>query len=215
MDTAAILEAAGAAVNASLAAESAAANASITADAIFDSEPGPQASASTGGDVAAEVNRGSEWFSLLHTSVGISFGAVAAFLIMLFIVWACFQSRLCGLFNCCLLCQPSARRAPAPAQPAWPPGVLPRHYVPGLQDHPSSATPVSSIYGYTFGASTDPTWPPSRASHAIEMDPPTRSDRSRHRSTSSVSRVFLNARRDAARYVSRFSEAPNDHGRIE
>ncbi len=97
----------------------------------------PYAAAATG-DMAADVNKGTEWFSLHHTSVGISFGAVAAFLISLFIVWSCYKSNMCGIFNCC--------PGPTPPPPAhrphrvWPP---PNPPPPGTLRYPRPTQPWS------------------------------------------------------------------------
>lgn len=177
------------------------------------------------GNAATEVNQGSEWFSLHSTSVGISFGSVATFLLLLLLIWSCFKSRMCGIFNCCLWCQPSPRPASTShAAGPPPPSAFPTGagaavvYDPYAHFHPGSAS--SSIYGTTFGPAHAIAPAPTHLARGIGMDsaslPLSRSlaldppSRPRERSPSSVSRVFFNARRDAARYCSRFSDLTED-----
>ncbi len=167
--------------------------------------------------MAAEVNEGTEWFSLHHTSVGISFGAVAAFLIALFIVWACYKSNMCGIFNCCLLCKPNPRRAdaaparwsstvahPAGVQPWIAPAPPPSYAAAVGPDHPySSIGSVSTAYGLTIGAPV----PALPAPRAPRRSRPSRSSApSRDSSPSNVSRIFMDARRHAANYSGRFTD---------
>ena len=164
--------------------------------------------ATTTGDLAADVYEGTKWFSLHHTSVGISFGAVAAFLIALFVVWSCYKSNMCGVFNCCLLCKPSAHTTAVPSPPAWPGGTPaggwnaappPPYAAVVAPDHPYSFIgSASTAYGLTI-----PALPAHRAPRR-----PSRSQRTptRDDSPSAVSRIFLDARRNAASYSSRFTD---------
>ena len=197
------------------------------------------------GDVAADVNEGSEWsfFSLHHTSVGISFGAVAFFLLALAVAYGCFHTQCCGIFACCNICpqrggQTQQQQAPAiqqqPATAVQPPQVLPMlpppyvqkaiEYDPYTSIGPSTAT---SVYGISFGGEeyanvrslSAPPLPPARAP-GQEPRPPRRlaighgdgGRRPRDRSPTNVSRVFLMARANAARYAppSRFSEVTDE-----
>lgn len=168
------------------------------------------AAQSSSGDTAAEINEGSEWFSVHSTSVGISFGAIASFLVCLAIVWACYKSALCGLFNICLWCKPrpqaptTAYHGPHSAVP-FPPAQSPAFaYDPYASIGPGSAASASTIYGMPFGARAALPAPHHPAPVHMVV-PPTNRNR-RDRSPSTISRVFFDARRDAARYVNRFSE---------
>lgn len=176
-------------------------------DGFSDGSDGPRAAASIDGDAAADVNEGMEnsFFSLHQASVGISFGAVAAFLIALFVTWACFKSNCCGIFNCCMVCKPRSNSTahPAPGGPApvaW--GPPPPAYNPYSTIGPSSA---SSIYGTDFGQT-----PPTASGRITRGTRPALLHHTRERSPSGVSRIFLAAKKDAVRYsnTDRFHEIP-------
>lgn len=228
----------------------------------------PRAAASVDGDVAADVNDGSEWsfFSLHHTSVGISFGAVAFFLVALFTVYACFKTYCCGMFNCCTLCKPrtgglsygqrpgidkASRKQAEKREQARTFGqqaMLPIGYDPYeevVRGTPPSV--ASSAYGVTFGVPPPLPYRRPPVDQAIDFSPPAveyhsppsrpriagpytgsnepevvfhAGGRHRDRSPSGVSRIFLSAKADAARYArssghrnstlqSRFEELPN------
>lgn len=222
-------------------------------DSLFGSDESlPNAEASVDGDIAADVNEGSEWsfFSLHHTSVGISFGAVAFFLLALAVAYGCFHTQCCGIFACCNICPqrrsqaqhgavqqqaaPAIQQQPAAAihQPQvmsmLPPPYVPKaiEYDPYTSVGPSSA---ASVYGVSFGGDDyanargiyAPPLPPART---LDQEPrqPRRlaighghgdgGRRPRERSPSNVSRVFLLARANAARYAppGRFSDVTHE-----
>ncbi len=171
----------------------------------------PHAAAATG-DMAADVNEGTEWFSLHHTSVRISFEAVTAFLIALFVIWSCYKSNMCGIFNCCLLCKPRANAAAVPSPPAWPGGPPaggwnaappPPYAAMVAPDHPYSSIGSSST---AYGLTVTPAVPALPAPRAPRR--PSRSQRTpiRDDSPSAVRRIFLDARRNAASYSGRFTD---------
>lgn len=217
------------------------------------------ASASTD-DSAIDSSTGDNWsfLQLHHTSVGISFGAVALFLVLLFLIWGCFQSRCCGIFNVCALCQP--KEEPKTFQPPAAPEVAHAHsgppiahsvpalphpyaakgltYNPYEELGPSSLSHASSAYGLHFGPPPPPallhrdmraltfegeqahrspapgtgrgSWPRKPSGPGKQQS----QSRGRDRSPSSVSRIFMSARDQAARYYNdRYSDSYS--GRFE
>ena len=234
------------------AAHEAAAAAHEVHDSLFGSDGTlPHAEASIDGDVATDINEGSEWsfFSLHHTSVGISFGAVAFFLLALAVAYGCFHTQCCGIFACCNICpqrraqarhsavqQQAApihhQQAPAIHQPQVLP-MLPPPYVPKAIEYDPytsiGSSTATSVYGMSFGGDeyanvTSPSAPPLPPARAPGQEPrqPRRMAigyghdaairRPRERSPTTVSRVFLLARANAARYAppSRFSDVTDE-----
>ncbi len=165
---------------------------------------GPRAAASTDGEIAADVNDGAEFsvFSLHHTSVGISFGAVALFLLSLAVAYLCFRSACCGIFNCCLVCKPrqhqsSPGREAAAFLPAQPPPYPAIAYDPyECLQPPHAPSRSSTVYGLQFGPA--PPLPPPRNGRGRGTRPLPAVTFTRDRSPSAVSRIFLSARKEAA-----------------